>query len=88
MMAYHHTASSSVPAGTAPSHDAARGQRTNQVQYIKERLRNDISPAAAAGITALLAQLETQSTLPSIAHLHPARQWHPTWLTGRLASKL
>ena len=66
-MAYHDTASSSVPAGTAPIHDAARGQRTNQVQHIEEWLRNGIPPAAVAGKTALLVQLETQPTLPSMA---------------------
>ena len=37
------------------------------MQYIEERLRNGISPAAVAGITALLAQLENQPTLPSLA---------------------
>ena len=37
------------------------------MQYIEERLRNGISPAAVAGITALLAQLETQPTLPILA---------------------
>ena len=61
------TTSSSVPACTAPIHDAARGQRTNQVQFIEETLRSGISPAAVPGITALLAQLETQTTLPSVA---------------------
>ena len=68
-MAYHHTASSSVSASTASIHDAAQGQRTNQVQHIEERLRNGIPPAAVAGITALLGQtqLETQPTLPSMA---------------------
>ena len=39
-IAYHHTASSSVPASTASIHDAALVQRTNQVQSIGERLRN------------------------------------------------
>ena len=56
-----------MPASTAPIHDAARGQRTNQVQFIEEMLRSDISPAAVAGLTVLLAQLETQTTLPSMA---------------------
>ena len=63
MMACHPTAFSSVPTGTAPSQYAARRQRTNQVQYIEERLRNGIPPSAVADITALLAQLETQPTL-------------------------
>ena len=63
-MAYHQSASSTVPANTAPLHDAARGQRTNQLRFIEEKLRNGISAAAVAVITALLAQLETQTTLP------------------------
>ena len=54
-------------AGTADSYDAARGQRINQLQYQEEKLRNGISPAAVAGLTALLAQLEAQQTLPSKA---------------------
>ena len=36
------------------------------MQFIEERLRNGISPAAVTGITAL-PQLETQPTLPSLA---------------------
>ena len=66
-MAYDHTASSAMPVDTLPNHDAARGQRTIQIQFIEERLRNDISPAAVAGITIIFAQLETQPTLPSLA---------------------
>ena len=66
-MAYHHTAPTGMPASAPPNQDAARAQRSNQVQFIEERLRNGISPAAVAGITALLAQLETQPTLPSLA---------------------
>ena len=66
-MAYHHTAPSAMPAPASPNQDAARAQRSNQVQYIEERLRNGKSPAAVAGITALLAQLETQPMLPSMA---------------------
>ena len=65
-MAYHHTASAAMPAEPQPNQNAARTQRVNQVQFIEERLRNGISPAAVTGITALLAQLETQPTLPSI----------------------
>ena len=37
------------------------------MQFVEERLRNGISPATVAGITALLAQLETKPTLPSLA---------------------
>ena len=66
-MAYHHTASAAMPAQPQPNQNAARTQRVNQVQFIEERQRNGISPAAVAGITALLAQLETQPTLPSLA---------------------
>ena len=65
-MAYHHTASAAMPAQPQPSQNASRTQRVNQVQFIEERLRNGIPPAAVAGITALLAQLETQPTLPSL----------------------
>ena len=66
-MAFHHTAPAAMPAHAQPSQNAARTQRINQVQVIEERLRNGTSPAAVAGITALLAQLETQPTLPSLA---------------------
>ena len=66
-MAYHHTAPAAMPAHAQPNQNAARTQRVNQVQFIEERLRNGISPAAVAGITALLAQLETQPTLPRLA---------------------
>ena len=66
-MAYHHSAPAAMPASTQPNQDVARTQRVRQEQYIEERLRNGISPAAIAGITALLAQLETQPTLPSLA---------------------
>ena len=65
-MTYHHTASAATPAQPQPqpNQNAVRTQRVNQVQFIEERLRNGISTAAVAGITALLAQLETQPTLP------------------------
>ena len=66
-MAYHHTAPAAMPAHAQPNQNAARTERINQVQFVEERLRNGISPAAVAGITALLAQLETQPTLPSLA---------------------
>ena len=56
-----------LPAQPEPNQNAARTQRVNQVQFFEERLRNGISPAAVTGITALLAQLETQPTLPSLA---------------------
>ena len=66
-MTYHHKASAAMPAQPQPNQNAARTQRVIQVQFIEKRLRNGISPAAVAGITALLAQLETQPTLPSLA---------------------
>ena len=66
-MAYYHTASAAMPAQPQPNQNAARTQQVNQVQFIEERLCDGISPAAVAGITALLAQLETQPTLPSLA---------------------
>ena len=66
-MAYHHTSFAAMPAQPQPNQNAARTQRVNQVQFIEERLRNGISPAAVAGITALLAELEKQPTLPSLA---------------------
>ena len=66
-MAYHHTAPAAMPAQPQPNPSAAQTQRVNQVEFIGGRLRNGISPAAVAGITALLAQLETQPTLPSLA---------------------
>ena len=56
----------SVPAGTVHSYDAARWQRVNQDQYLAEKLRNGISPAVVADLTALLAQLAAQQTLPSL----------------------
>ena len=49
-----------------PNQNATQTQRINQVQFIEKRLRNGISPAAVAGITALLAQLEAQLILPSL----------------------
>ena len=42
----------------------ARAQRTNQVQYVEERIRNGLSPLAVAGVAALLTQLDTMQTLP------------------------
>ena len=45
----------------------ARAQRTNQVQYVEERLRNGLSPLAVAGEAALLTQLDTMQTLPGVS---------------------
>ena len=45
----------------------ARAQRTNQVQYVEERLRNGLSPLAVAGVAALLSQLDTMQTLPGVS---------------------
>ena len=44
-----------------------RAQRTNQVQYVEERLRNGLSPLAVAGVAALLTQLDTMQTLPGVS---------------------
>ena len=66
-MAYHRMEAAARLATASLNHDPAQGQRLNQVHYIEERLRNGISLAAVAGITALLAQLETQPTLQSLA---------------------
>ena len=77
------TPSSSVPASTWQIHDAARGgQRTNQVQFNEERLRNGISPAAVAGVIVLLAQLEAQTTLPcmAVSIVADVAQWSMRWL--------
>ena len=61
--------SSSVPVGAVRPFKAASAQRIRLVQYQEERLRNGVSPATLAGMTALLAQLEAQQTLPSMALL-------------------
>ena len=61
------TAPPSGPAGTASSFEAARAQRNSQLRYLEERLRNRVSPATVADMTALLGQLEAQQTLPSMA---------------------
>ena len=45
----------------------ARAQRTNQVQYVEERLRNGLSLLAVAGVAALLTQLDTMQTLPGVS---------------------
>ena len=45
----------------------ARAQRTNQVQYVEERLRNGLSPLAVAGVAALLTQLDTMQTLQGVS---------------------
>ena len=67
-MAYHQTAPAAMPAHAQPSQNAAQTQRINQVQFLEERLRNGISPAAVAGITALSAQLETQRVKTLLKH--------------------
>ena len=62
--------SNSVPA-TGPNstrpQESARAQRVNQAQYVEERLRNGLPPVAVAGVAALLTQLETMQTLPSVS---------------------
>ena len=70
-MAYH--PNNSVPIITTGPHSnrsqkmPARAQRTNQVQYVEERLRNGLSPLAVAGVAALLTQLDTMQTLPGVS---------------------
>ena len=70
-MAYY--PNNTVPISTTGPHAnrsqelPARAQRTNQVQYVEERLRNGLSPLAVAGVTALLTQLDTMQTLPGVS---------------------
>ena len=62
--------SNSVPA-TGPSsarpQESARAQRVNQAQFVEDRLRNGLPPVAIAGVAALLTQLDTMQTLPSVS---------------------
>ena len=55
------------PYGNRSQELPARAQRTNQVQYVEERLRNGLSPLAVAGVAALLTQLDTMQTLPGVS---------------------
>ena len=70
-MAYY--PNNTVPIPTTGPHSnrsqelPARAQRTNQVQYVEERLRNGLSPLAVAGVAALLTQLDTTQTLPGVS---------------------
>ena len=70
-MAYY--PNNTVPISTTGPHAnrtqelPARAQRTNQVQYVEERLRNGLSPLAVAGVAALLTQLDTMQTLPGVS---------------------
>ena len=70
-MAYY--PNNTVPVSTTGPHAnrtqelPARAQRTNQVQYVEERLRNGLSPLAVAGVPALLTQLDTMQTLPGVS---------------------
>ena len=71
IMAYY--PNNTVPIPTTGPHSnrsqelPARAQRTNQVQYVEERLRNGLSPLAVAGVAALLTQLDTMQTLPGVS---------------------
>ena len=38
------------PHANRPQELPARAQRTNQIQYVEERLRNGLSPLAVAGV--------------------------------------
>ena len=70
-MAYY--PNNTVPISTTGPHAnrtqelPARAQRTNQVQYVEERVRNGLSPLAVAGVAALLTQLDTMQTLPGVS---------------------
>ena len=70
-MAYY--PNNTVPIPTTGPHSnrsqelPARAQRTNQVQYVEERLRNGLSSLAVAGVAALLTQLDTMQTLPGVS---------------------
>ena len=70
-MAYY--PNNTVPIATTGPHAnrtqelPARAQRTNQVQYVEERLRNGLSPLAVAGVAALLTQLDSMQTLPGVS---------------------
>ena len=59
--------STTGPHANRPQELPARAQRTNQVQYVEERLRNGLSPLAVAGVAALLTQLDTMQTLPGVS---------------------
>ena len=56
-----------VPHANRAQELPARAQRTNQVQYVEERLRNGLSPLAVAGVAALLTQLDSMQTLPGVS---------------------
>ena len=64
-MAYHHKAPAAMTASAPPNQNAARAQRSNQVQFIEERLRKgrlasgrgwDHCPPSTIGDPAYLTQ--------------------------------
>ena len=61
------TSPTTGPHSNRSQESPARAQRTNQVQYVEERLRNGLSPLAVAGVAALLTQLDTMQTLPGVS---------------------
>ena len=65
-MAYYPNNTVPIPT-TGPHTNRSRAQRTNQVRYVEERLRNGLSPLAVAGVAALLTQLDTMQTLPGVS---------------------
>ena len=47
-------------------YDTARVQRTSQVAFIRDRLDQGLSPAAVAGVAAIIAQIESQIQAPML----------------------
>ena len=47
-------------------YDTARVQRTSQAAFIRDRLDQGLSPATVAGVTAVIAQMESQIQTPML----------------------
>ena len=47
-------------------YDTARVQRTPQIAFIRDRLDQGLSPAAVAGVAAIIAQMESQLQAPML----------------------
>ena len=47
-------------------YDTARVQRTSQVAFIRDRLDQCLSPAAVAGVAAIIAQIGSQIQAPML----------------------
>ena len=68
-MAYNQTTGHIAPLPYLPAphlHMTQRITRAANLTSAEEKLLNGITPAAVAGVTAMLAQLECQQTLPSM----------------------